>query len=400
MYSLNCNTNNKPLCKINQENGDEYFNANEIKSFHDICEQKNQWIISNKNIGEKSNYGTARPGYCNNDKSKKYIFKIVSFKSEFYTKPKMLQDFDNEIEMQNIASTLGVTSPIYQVFKNDDFGLFVMDLYQITVFRFFLDELQEDKPDFGLLKLIFVRCLEIVKILKQNNILHKDIHLNNFMIENIETQSVKIIDFGLCVRGVPDEKLNSTNSEMLAMELNNILLQTDEKYNDFLFDLAEIADKDFGYEVLEILKLMQRQRPKDIYDYLKEKSKLLEVINFGDREFYDFYYLNQNDNLSILKYTIFRYILKIKNENISEKKVIEISKSLTHFSFESDELYDYYTNLEDYLEDESDDPRDDTSLLKLKVFDKIIKVCESRFPDKSIFTKLLEKEKGSRPKSP
>jgi serine/threonine protein kinase len=390
-YRLNCNKNNMPLCKINQENGDEYFDANEIESFHDICEQKNQWIISNKNIGEKSNYGTARPGYCSNDKSKKYIFKIVSFKSEIYTKPKMQQDFDNEIKMQNIASTLDVTSPIYQVFKNDNFGLFVMDLYQITVFRFFLDELKKDNPNFGLLESIFVKCLVIVRTLKKSDILHKDIHLNNFMLENIETQSVKIIDFGLCVRGVPDENLNRTNSEMLAMELNNILLQAGEKYNDFLFHLAEIADKTFGYEVLEILKSMKKQRPKNIYDYLQENSKLLEVINFGDRDFYDFYYLNQNDDLSILKYTVFRYILKIKNENISEKEVIEISKSLTGFSFEEDELYDYYISLEDYLEGVSDyDPRDDTSLLKLKVFDKIIKVCESK----------LKKVKGSRSKSP
>ena len=69
---------------------------------------------------------------------------------------------------------------------------------------------------------IFKECCKTVKIIHDLGYLHLDIKPENFLIN--DNNQVKIIDFGLCVRGVPDENLNRTNSEMLAMELNNILL--------------------------------------------------------------------------------------------------------------------------------------------------------------------------------
>jgi hypothetical protein len=72
---------------------------------------------------------------------------------------------------------------------------------------------------------------------------------------------------------------------------------------------------------------------------------------------------------------------------------------LAKLKFKDDEWYDYYVELEEYLEDGGKDPRETKKLIetiKIIIFNYLIKVCELNFPeDESIFTKLLEKAKGS-----
>lgn len=406
MYTINCKQNKVPLCDIKKIDENDYFNADEIRSFNDICDQQHNWLIADENIGEKSFSATVRPSYCSSNKSKKYIFKIVSFKSDIYAKDKVKKDFDKEIEMQNLASNYGVTSPVYQVFKNNNFGLFVMDLYQITVFRFFLEELKKSDPDYGLLESIFIRCLEILNLLKENNILHTDIHLNNFMLENIENKEIKIIDFGICVQGVPDKDLNTDNSLTLVLELSNIFRETQEKYYDFLSSLADIADKRFGYDqVSEKFSLnIQTGSRDDIFLQLKKKSKELDNFNFKKFEFLNYFLNDDNDdNIPIVKERVFKYIIQINKFKRKDKykiiDIIAISKKLAKLKFENDELFDYYVELEDYLEDGDKDPRETKKLIKMIkiiIFNYLINVCELNFPkDESIFTKLLEKAKGS-----
>jgi serine/threonine protein kinase len=163
-----------------------------------VCGEQNSWEFLEK-IGEESVVGKTFLSKCNKEEEKDtYVFKIVHFPNEHAIKM-----FYSEIDFQNKASKLKVTSPVYQIFMDTrkQFGMFVMDRYQVTVKRFFIEQLKLPQPNIRLLKRILNRCIEIDQLLQKHQIYHGDQHLNNFMLQstddldNIE-KYIKIIDFG------------------------------------------------------------------------------------------------------------------------------------------------------------------------------------------------------------
>ena len=102
------------------------------------------------------------------------------------------------------------TTPIYQIFLNNDYLMFVTDKMKTTVLRYIsnmlkgkLHEKISDKKTITLIRSIIARCFEICHLLMdQYDIYHGDEHLNNFMITynfdpyNFNPDEIKIIDFG------------------------------------------------------------------------------------------------------------------------------------------------------------------------------------------------------------
>ena len=110
-----------------------------------VCGIQDSWMIGPQ-IGERSANATVRPGICDRlsvDPSVdnlSYVFKVVVFDAK-----QNIENFNEEIRKQNLVSSLGLTSPVYQVFidRQNKIGLFVMDQYAMTVGAFFELELKK-----------------------------------------------------------------------------------------------------------------------------------------------------------------------------------------------------------------------------------------------------------------
>ena len=366
---INCKKNDENLCHIKEKSdGKEFLKAETVHSFENICEKKDNWLIGDK-IGEQSANASIRQAFC---KKSKYVFKIFDFDSD----SESVEEFQNEIEIQNRVAQLGFTSPIYQVFQNKDYGMFVMDEYAMTVYRFFIKELNKENPNFESVSRIFDRCLQIVHILQGHNILHTDVHLNNFMLEKADSDSVKIIDFGKCKIGKPTKILIKENSILLSSNFLQIFRETAKKYYDFLQMLAEMADSKYGYKLAdEFMTSVTYENTSAIDKYIMRESEKITLININNGEFEHYQqfieknpdFFNENpitpkniqEEIQAYKKIIFDWVIKHKKFKIDQ---------LLKISFERDELYNYFTK-----------KTKESNKIKRLVFDYIIEKAHEKF---------------------
>jgi len=76
---------------------------------------------------------------------------------------------------------------------------FITDKLEITLKRFFINELSKKNPDESLLDKYFRKCISMIHKLYENGIWHNDAHLDNFMLD--KKGKLYIIDFGLSEYG-------------------------------------------------------------------------------------------------------------------------------------------------------------------------------------------------------
>lgn len=223
IHEVDCGNELKNICNIKKTEITKisYFEAKRLKVYfynngQNVCGDEDTWELKHK-LGEDSAFGEPYLSTCSKDDQKSYVFKIIH---NLDNESNRIKKFNDEVFYQNKASQLGVSSPIYQVFmdKSKNFGMFVMDLYAMTVHRFFINQLKLPDPNLTLLQTILDRCFEINRLLTENGISHNDQHLNNFMLVSTNESdlhnvnaNIKIIDFGEAVTD------NSNSNSVIRM---------------------------------------------------------------------------------------------------------------------------------------------------------------------------------------
>jgi len=195
-----CISNFTELCKIKKRPGQD----SAIKIVNYTC--KTEW---NNLIGEQSEnasiYHCSPIGLCKGEnKGVKHVLKYIALKGKTSYE---LKGIANEINIQQqIYKISGYTTPIYQIFLNNYYMMFVTDKLGITVYRYILQKLENGKlkeADILFIKKLIQRCYQLLSdLMTSYGIIHGDEHLNNFMLiddfdkENFNANNVKLIDFG------------------------------------------------------------------------------------------------------------------------------------------------------------------------------------------------------------
>ena len=208
-----CISNFTELCKIKKRPGqDSFFEAIKIVNLNDdTC--KTEW---NNPIGEQSENASIYNGLCKGEnKGVKHVLKYIALKGKTSYE---LKGITNEINIQQqIYKISDYTTPIYQIFLNNYYMMFVTDKLGITVYRYILQKLENGKlkeADILFIKKLIQRCYQLLSdLMTSYGIIHGDEHLNNFMLiedfdkENFNADNVKLIDFG------KSYKLNGKNNK-------------------------------------------------------------------------------------------------------------------------------------------------------------------------------------------
>jgi hypothetical protein len=238
----NCISSFTELCKIKKRPGqDSFFEVIKILNLSDVA-CKTKWEISENPIGEVSENGTIYKGTCNGDgdnKVDKYALKYIVLKGKTSYE---LKNISNEINLQQqIYKHTGYTTPIHQIFLNENYMMFITDKLGTTVYRYLLQKLDKGKlndKDIEIINKIIQYCYEILhNLMYDHGIIHGDEHLNNFMLtedfneEKFDISNVKIIDFGKSYR------LDTTrnNKVTLSMRLDIIKSIIGSNINDIRF---------------------------------------------------------------------------------------------------------------------------------------------------------------------
>lgn len=228
LYNQDCDLNFTSLCKVKKRPGqDSFFDAIKIIHLDDkIC--KTEWEISETPIGEISENATIYKGTCvNSNRGDKYALKYIGIKGR---NSYQLKNITSEINIQQqIYNRTGYTTPIYQIFLNNNYLMFVTDKLGITVYRYIFNKIENgnlNSSDISNIKNIITICYNMLRDLMTNHgIVHGDEHLNNFMVtEDFDENpfqlisKIKIIDFGKSYI-LSDEK---DVSKMIDIRLNVI----------------------------------------------------------------------------------------------------------------------------------------------------------------------------------
>lgn len=219
------------LCKLTSKK--TLFEARKMyidKMEGKICEDG--WVIDDDRIGEISGNADIFPSKCkNNDKI--YAAKFIKLVRLLDLKSVM-----NEILIQNklYSRCKSVTIPIYQAFidKNNTYAILIMDLIKgMTVRRYITDAIRNPDHINNIIEIVS-HCKKLIKFLFYKClIIHGDSHLNNFMINPIDS-TIKIIDFGNSREIVPLTKkefdLFRIRPEFFIKQLEQPIKNDTEKY--------------------------------------------------------------------------------------------------------------------------------------------------------------------------
>lgn len=236
-----CTTDITPLCRIKKSPGqDSFFMATKILNMENAC--KTSWEIEEHPIGEMSENAVLYKGSCMND-DKKYALKFIGLKDKTGYQ---LKNIAREINIQHqIYLKYGLTTPIHQIFLNDDYLLFITDKLGMTVYRYIKNSLNSGKDKKIIIKQIIERCYDMTTLLMKEGIFHNDEHLNNFMLtddfdDQFDPSKIKIIDFGKTSIDVSSDILRIKNRlKVISMIMMSNL-------NDFRFNkppsLSSVSD--------------------------------------------------------------------------------------------------------------------------------------------------------------
>lgn len=185
-----------------------------VKMVNDVWE-----INLNKQIS-RGMYGIVHSAYKDGET---YVAKIIPFGSKQNQLETYLQ-ISREIEIQKIASELGIAPRIHKIIENETSISFIMDKLDHTLFNmynmgFYVGEYESV-------------VLEMVSKLHKNNILHCDLHFSNIMFN--KQGKPYIIDYG--------------KAEILNNQTTNHLFNAELDHVKKIFDDYELVFKiDNGY---------------------------------------------------------------------------------------------------------------------------------------------------------
>ena len=120
----------------------------------------------------------------------------VAIKIVDKTKPKnknFIDSFRRECSMLEPLNHPNILK-IYDYGEDEKFLYCIMPLYGQDLDNFVFSE-NESLPD-ELVFRIFKQLLDGVEYLHENDIIHRDLKLENILISNVETMEIVIIDFG------------------------------------------------------------------------------------------------------------------------------------------------------------------------------------------------------------
>lgn len=250
-FSIMNNVDTLAESSVSKMSGFEYFTIKNIYLDKEglPCDFKLGKLISDTSV-----YGLVYDVFCGDfmetDESK-YILKRIIYKSDspIYSniKPVMfIKKLENEFSIQEKASIAGICDKIVLAYKlmpknylipraiTTIEGGFVMRKYKSTLF-----EQLVNLPSLDIGVGLIAQALELIKKLLCCQIVHKDLHSGNFMID--ETGSLKIIDFGLAKNfGISPEYFKKS-------DVDDILEKS--KYIDDK-DIIDVRDFNFFRDVI------------------------------------------------------------------------------------------------------------------------------------------------------
>lgn len=204
--------------------------------YKDICKRG---IVVGRQIGETSGIGKIYSVSCvGGNRGKELVMKVVEGNEG---------DVLREIEFQNIAANLGLTTPIYKVFIEGSIstrGLknikFITDKLDLTVQRFLLNELRKESPDLPMMTHYLDQSISVLEELYENGISHNDAHLDNFMVD--KSGEVYLIDFGNALKETNQERLLN-DYEHIVTSLYKIYVKIPQKNRHFIDDMIYTLSK-------------------------------------------------------------------------------------------------------------------------------------------------------------
>lgn len=147
----------------------------------------------------------------NNLENCNYILKKLIYDEEEFDGDidDFLNDFENEIYIQEKVAKYGLTSPVVLAYKIIDEEFcevgFIMDKYEMTLKDFL------NNPSISLeikYKTLDIACHLLNKLHKECQIIHQDSHLRNFMFDSVsDLNSLKLIDFGMSSEDLTEKEL-------------------------------------------------------------------------------------------------------------------------------------------------------------------------------------------------
>jgi serine/threonine protein kinase len=176
------------------------------------------FIIGNK-ITE-GGYGSIYETFNNRNLEKSFILKrkdILYLDTKL--KKQAIKEFENEINIQNIAAQTNFTDEVELAYVTDEEVGFIMKRYKSTLSAF----LKDNEISLDIKKKALKDTIDALVSISTLGIKHGDLHLYNLMVDN--DNSIKIIDFGLSTI-VDKKKALSHNLQMfdetLYMSLNDV----------------------------------------------------------------------------------------------------------------------------------------------------------------------------------
>lgn len=177
---------------VSSENYDKDHPERDVFCFPIGKTHEGTWYLPEKSLLGSGGAATVHE-VCNHNADCDYVMKINKLGA---LRGVTRERFWNEVELQKKAAQLGVSPHVIEAWDctNPFIGVIIMPALQDTLFNV-SHNLQKKRMRDKTRRSYFEEALEILEILKKNQICHGDPHFSNFMID--KAGKLKIIDFGM-----------------------------------------------------------------------------------------------------------------------------------------------------------------------------------------------------------
>lgn len=217
-----------------------------------------------------------------------------------------------EARIYNLLSNLKYSPKIRLFGTEENYTYLVLDLYDCSIDK---REINDKK----LLINIFQDCLKIIKELHDNGFIHRDIKPDNILFENKNTNSIKLIDYGLTKKF-----LDKNNSHVEFREGRNIIGTIKYCSINLHNGIEPSRRDDIESLIYTFIKIFTKNLPWDNFDIddkelykknvLYEKKNIITYLidNNIDLEFGCMInYIRNISYISEINYNYLNYLLEV-----------------------------------------------------------------------------------------